>query len=560
MWVGILPKKPDFFNSVSFMGYNRRKFLHSLLQGGGMFVASTLMPHSLKAQAGSATSEEVETASEDELRKLYARAKELFYHKQYGSATIAYQRLVALQPNAIEAYDGLARVYNAQNQQAQVAVLFREALKKNEQSMPFYDRYARSLISLCAGNYGQYRQYVELYGEAPNLPETAAQLYKKAIAITPDKQYLQLALVDIRSKLDNQRKAFEKSNKPSWHLSAETLAYIAEVERSVGQKWVQTRKPLRTLAENPKEVIQKMDSKKRRTLYDEKEQLQRDEHIRLQKTHVYYPLLAQAFKERKMQEAEQYAQGILEVDTSSTAALAKLRTLYKNQKRYGKLKELYEQRVVNHDSYWTKLGLASAMLYEAELTENAAGAATAKSIVEPLLEQIQEDIELKLLYAAASWVTVSSLIHQKKYGQSRKVVLQVIEQLPSDSGLGGSLRIAYVNSYLKENKPQQAIQLLKAMTDSSEADQLQNEPLQPNLKSMWKNRQRGNSNANASSIAKGKGKKQASAVPRKTEVVAYYKLAQLQHRQGQRKELGETLQKIEAITPNNKFVSKYRKG
>lgn len=517
------------------MSCSRRKFLTSLLRGAGGVIVASLTPLNVSAIADQPNTD---APNQDELLALFRQGKELFYRKQYGSAAITYQRLIALQPKSIEAYDGLGKVYAAQNQLVQVADLFKNALAKNNQSVAFYDRYARALMSLSTGNYTQQQQFIELYGENSNLFEKAGQLYVAAIGMAPEKRYLQLGLLDVANRLKVKNKLLAEYGETPLSFSESNLDAIARAQSTAGIHWQQTRKPVAHIAENPEAQLQKIGSKKRRELYSEQERTQRAEHITKAKTHMYYPLLAQAFKERKMENAENHALLILEMDSNSSVALNKLRRIYASKQQYDKLQAFYEKRSETKDDAWTQLALANSTLRHAQLSGNAADLEKTQGIIQQLLEQ--EELESTKSQAAAEWIKATALTSQKKYALSRRGVAKALEELKPDSGLSTSLRLAYVDSYLKENKPVPAALLLRAMT-SGNLEGLQNEPLLANL-NRWKQ----------------KGLQNAQVVKRNLDT--YYKLAMLQKKQGQRTELKKTLEQIKALDPNSRFAKKVERN
>jgi len=225
---------------------NRRDFLkRSILGVGSLVLASSLQAINNASQAVNSASNffskntsNLPTVSDKELMDLYKQAREYFYKKRYSDAASLLNQLIAKRPDVLYLYDGLARVYGAQQKLYNAATLYLKGVNANPNNAFFLHRYGLSLRKLCLGNNAQAQRFSSRQNIS-NLYETAAQQVLTANSITP-KECFKLDLKDFPRLLkrynDNARNSHTQLI-----LSATMLSQIERTTASVSRKWANTR-------------------------------------------------------------------------------------------------------------------------------------------------------------------------------------------------------------------------------------------------------------------------------------------------------------------------------
>jgi len=220
-------------------GINRRKFLkNSALGISALVFASSLQAINvassclLKKTSGSLT------ISEKNLMDLYKQAMDYFYKKRYSDAGLLLNQLIIKHPNVLYLYDGLARVYGAQQNLYNVATLYLKGVNSNPQNAFFYHRYGLSLRTLCLGNAVQAQRFANKHNIS-NLYESAAEQVLTAVSLNP-KECFKLDLKDFPRLLKRYNEN-PRNLQMQLFLSATVISQIEYSTASVSEKWTTSR-------------------------------------------------------------------------------------------------------------------------------------------------------------------------------------------------------------------------------------------------------------------------------------------------------------------------------
>ena len=218
---------------------NRREFLkRSVLGIGSLVFASSLQAINSASNFFYSNTPNLPAISEQNLMALYKQAREYFYKKRYSDAVSLFNQLIAKHPDVLYLYDGLARVYGAQQNLYNAATLYLKGVNANPNNTFFLQRYGVSLRKLRLGNTAQARKFAFRHNIS-NLYETAAQQVLTANSLTP-KECFKLDLKDFPRLLkrynDNRRNTLTPLV-----LSATMLSQIERTTTSVSSKWTNTR-------------------------------------------------------------------------------------------------------------------------------------------------------------------------------------------------------------------------------------------------------------------------------------------------------------------------------
>ena len=218
---------------------NRRKFLMNSVFGVGSLVfASSLRAINTAPNSFSNIKNNSPSISDENLMSLYKRAMTYFYKKRYSEAVALLTQLIEKHHDVLYLYDGLARVYGAQQNLYNSATLYLKGVKANPNNAFFLHRYGLSLRKLCLGNSEQAQKFATEHNIS-NLYETATEQVLTAVSLNPQESF-KLDLKDFPRLLkrynDNAR-----NSQMSLVLSSSILSKIEYATVSVSAKWKLTR-------------------------------------------------------------------------------------------------------------------------------------------------------------------------------------------------------------------------------------------------------------------------------------------------------------------------------
>ncbi len=411
---------------------------------------ATLLPvGKLEAFSISNTSK---TPNEDyEKAKLLAKqAKVLCYNKKHKEAEELYLQCIALAPASIRFYDNLDNVYGATRQPIKSVLLYQKGLNSNLTKVAFFDRAARSLMRLELGAKKIAEKYkVEINSQS--LLADAKILYSRAIDLAPSKNYLKIGLEKIDYKISSNA-ATDKEYRKSKENKIRRKEHKAKFNDGFKAK----------TNEQILKLIDKVDTKKRVTLFDKKEIEQQKKFIIHQKKKYYRLLLS-----RKNTDAETtfaYTEKTFNLDPSDSISLKSLKSIYyKNNKQFEFIEARQKFDEIKQTVY-SRIGLMDAM--EVAYLKEKAPAEYLNRAVEigydllknwSLVEKTQADVAIKM-----SKILCIQSKHAEAIGILDKVIANTTTKSPI---IVNSLISSYANVHFKFQKLENAKNILLIATD-----------------------------------------------------------------------------------------------
>lgn len=319
------------------MSNSRREFLRTaLISSAVLFV-----PFSpFKVLAGSKSSI---FSNEEDLYKLALEAKELFFKRQYAESESIYLRIIELKPAEIEFYDGLKKVYAAQNNDLLIAELYRNGWLANKNNSIFCAKFANELAKLSLGNKKHASEFVTKYG-AENILDESISLLNESLTYNPNNSFANDALnrtIKSRNSIyeakANGHKIYRKKKwkkNPSFHNLSESDITIK---------------------------IENLKNKSRRTLYFDDEIACREENLTIAEKKLHRALYKKSIQIKDLHSAEQHALKIYELDKNDSQSIGDLRKIYSKQKDFKKLVDFSREVLRNKDDFWSRVALAKSL-------------------------------------------------------------------------------------------------------------------------------------------------------------------------------------------------------
>ena len=521
---------------------NRREFLkRGLLAAGAFFVATSPL-------LGRGMEKAFAADSDSTVERLLAEAKEHFYQKSYEQAAQCYRSIIRQQPDTIVGYDGLARVFRAQNRLLEAAEAYREGWIERPASPVFTDRLATSMRRLAAGNRKQEKIFCDRYGRDV-LYETAAQLYLDVIEQQKDApMYLFFGVLDVQ-------KAVELHNKGNGHkvvevvsLSSATIKRISQIDEKTQYKWSILRENRNKRAydvQSEEELNRrkaKSEAKVRRKLHFREETESRERELVKGKKGLYYPLFSKALQEKSTEKVENYHEGIIAADSTDSNATGQIIRHYRRQKEYEKLVQFQERRYKNNPKdLWITVSYAQALRLQAKEKNIPSLYNTAYELYKRLGESEQLGAQEKLAIYGGE---LDCLFRQGKYEETKNAVIRVMKPYPFPIL---PYLLVYIKCLIEERKYREANEAFQLLLYGEESELLAADPIYPYL-------QRAYLLIKLPSIKK-------SAVEgyglNKEELFnIYYAMINLYEKNGDGGAKRQLLNTILEIDPNNRFAQK----
>ena len=528
-------------------GYNRREFLKSGLLASTAFFF-TFSPIE-KLIASNTKNTATDTADDQtNIRQLQQNAKDLFYRKEYVKAEQLYRQIVFLQPDYIAAYDGLAKTLYAQNKSLAAAEAYRQGWLEKKESPLFSDRLARAMKRLVAGNSKQEKEFCFRIGQT-ELLEVAAQLYIDAIENTNanPKGYLALGLLDVQRTLN-------KCNKSRSFIGTTVLSFSSPVQNQITLStqtqldgWSTSRKRRKKKEYNvktePEAQLRETNNQKkyRRTLQFDSEKASRVKEQNLGNKRLYYPLFAQAIKNKSTADVEKFQQKILSFDNKDVNVNGRVIHHYRKQKEYGKLVQFQKEQYTNNPNFWTTASYAQALRLQAKKESRPDLCSTAMGLYKDMASKSNlRSREYLCVYGGQ----LDCLLQQQQYAAARSTALNALAPFPL-SVL--SFVLVYIKSWVNEGKLDMAEDAYKTLTTGAESALINNDPIYKHLKVSHKMLVQPTGQAKE---VKGYGVKKEQLFD------IYYGMANLYKMKNNSTAEQDILNRIKRIEPTNGFVKK----
>ena len=317
--------------------YDRRKFLKASLFGLGVMFVHIPSPLAASSSVSSPTMPDISLDGD----LVYLQARDLFYRKKYSQAATLYRQLIAAFPNKYVYYDGYARLLGAQQKSLEVAELYREGLSRNPDHPYFMQRLALRLYDIGMGNRKAEREFCRQHGETV-LFESAVVLLLQAIRAGSGNDGFYQNLQDVLNGLDKRNEQLQAVGTEAIALSdevrADALSVLAEHYASQALRPALLSVTPAALQEESVEArLQRIDSRKRRMLYDEKEKEVFAENMQNARKHCLQEGVDQAIAQKDSIRAERYGTQLLEVDVHDTNSIGLLRRYYRKEKAYNRI-------------------------------------------------------------------------------------------------------------------------------------------------------------------------------------------------------------------------------
>ena len=503
----------------------RRKFLKSLFLGSGIF----FLPLSVWGKSNVSTA----LSPSSDLVKL---AKQAFYKKEYAHAEELYKQLILQESNNIEHYDGLRKVYGAQQRLTDVALLYKQGLSQNQNQSVFYDRLARSINSIALGNRKEEKNYKYKQG-SEDLLLASVGLYILAIPKFPKDQSLRLGLkdtircFDLRSIMNNL-----KDKLPTiLNLSAQKL--ITSLKDNRGKK--ENDKGL-SVEEITELRIAQMGSKKRRELYFDDEKRSREMSMRKQKKHWQTRQVKKSFENNNLELAKNQVQEILKQDPKETHLFGAIKKQAYKNKNNDIVVSLYKEKYETKKDFWTLIGYGTALRKQNSQTNF-------NRIISLYDEAEQVGLPKKALAIDALYSgRALTYFDNNEFDKGRKEILQAMDVTNGCGSVSWRLTIYYAQSYATQGDYSTALDLLKILKGESIDSTLDN----PIVRFIQPNEETDETIYYIHQISNRSRNKEE-------QLDILYAVAKISEKQQDYTTLNQTIDEIKAIDPQNKFAAKF---
>lgn len=527
--------------------YNRREFLKSgLLATTAFFFSFSPIERLLASNTSGSAADS--TAGQTDIRLLQQQAKDYFYRKEYAKAEQIYRQLILLQPAYVAAYDGLAKTLYAQNKSLAAAEAYRQGWLEHRDNHQFCDRLARAMKRLLAGNRKQEKEFCFRIGQT-ELLEAAALLYIDAIELTKAKPraYLAMGLMDVQHTL-------EKCNKSRKFTGASALSFTNPVQNKLTlatklhrDQWETTRRKRKKREYNVKSEAlalvheSKNQKKNRRKLIFDHEKQSREKEQTKGKKQLYYPLFAEALKNKSTADVEKYHRKIVSIDSADKNVNGQLVHHYRAQKEYSKLVQFQKDQYTKNPDFWTTVSYAQAIRLKAKKQTQPRLCTQAFDLYKELTTKSDlKGREHICVYGGQ----LDCLLQQSRYTELRTLALEALTPYPLSYM---PFVLVYIKSWLREGKYDLAEEAYNLLLTGKEPGIIHTDPIYRYLKKNHKLLLQPSGKPNE---VKGFG------VNKEQLFDLYYGMAELYKKRNNSPAERDILNRIKQIDPNNAFVKK----
>lgn len=432
--------------------YDRREFLRSSLFGLGTIFAAGLPINLFSSPTPSATTND--SSVKIDATSLNKQAKELFYKKKYDEAASIYLQLISSYPAKICYYDGLAKVFNAQQKNMESAELFRQGMIVNPDNALFKQRLSLSMMSIVTGNAKAEKEFIGKYGEQ-NIYEASATLLIEGIALNNKNKGFYLNLKDIPHRLTKRN----LSNDDNISLPDSIQLQINNLTANYENKWALSRQSKKTFinTDNVDEVVSMITTRNRRNIDNAKEERNRTENIRKNKKSHWKAALDKHINRADVSKVEKYGTLILEENINDTNTIGKLRRFYKDNNHPARYLALHRYLCIKNETPASTLALAVALC---KFGNNRSDLIEAKKLLNDLKVYINT---LPTLSIASYYQSLSFIYHKNNLDDlARTQLLEGLKQFGGQGGASYSLLEKYAETF-HPRKNTTGVEILKAL-------------------------------------------------------------------------------------------------
>ncbi|MDR1543948.1 MAG: hypothetical protein LBS50_05995 [Prevotellaceae bacterium] len=441
----------------------RREFLKKSVLG----IGSAMLASSLRAIGGAteffSTQNNPPAPDNSNLMALYKQAKEYFYQKQYSTATSHLTQLIENHPNTLFLYDGLAKVYGAEQNLKTAAELFRQGVAANSQNAFFLHHYGLILRNLCLGNASAAQQFSN-ENKISNLYEFAAEKIIEANALNPKECFL----LDLKDFLRLMEKYNENPRSSSTiSLSENIISQIETLTTSVSTKYATTRtsrKPNIPQENSNINVNQNNGNgngqgrgRNRRNLHSNHERQERENSEKKAQKRVHYSYLANNAQNNNVQKVEKWGMQILTDDIKDTNSVGFLRKYYKKRNQNDRIIALNRYFYNSNNNIYSALALAASL---AKYSNNTPALNEAKTLLNSVVQYLND---LTNVGKGAYYNSLAAIkAKENNKTAARTALLEGIETQKGVGGVAYSLMEHYAKTF-PDNQKSKAINIQKAL-------------------------------------------------------------------------------------------------
>ncbi|WP_288242121.1 hypothetical protein [uncultured Bacteroides sp.] len=507
----------------------KRIFLKQLFTSG---IICLFDPLQLLAKENKSNSSKISAIDINQLKK---EAKTAFYKHDFTKSAQIYHQLIEIAPKDITCYDGLKKVYGANQNTLEIVKLYKNGYNINPENTDFAVRYARALVSLATGNSKHEQLYRDEY-QSTNLFEEAISIYNKVIAQTPQNVNLRTGLNHIITAYNRKNYQLQKSQSELIVISDEILntahSFLAEY----------TPNPINTLKNNPRSKLDyaaftyRIANKKRRNLYTSIEKKVREENIARMKRREGERIIKGLLNERDLTGLFAISSLLLAERSRTTHFIGLLKKRIKLQTFRTYILAIYDKFTAQKQDFWSLIG-KGALHYKCDSNSQNA------------LKYYLQAEQNMFVYSAQRIASVYG--GQAKCYQSigslerSEIVLRKGLDLLGTNNAALSLMILYAQNYVLQGKYADAISMMHYIAGKNKDFETKQDTAFPYLYSLnldWNTHQ-------------------VSTIPITQKhpgehLKVLYALAKMQSENLDREGLTQTLMWINEINPNDRFLKK----
>ncbi|MDR0828970.1 MAG: hypothetical protein LBN95_02515 [Prevotellaceae bacterium] len=439
----------------------RREFLKKSFVGlGTVLLASKLQ--AMESATNIFSGFENPPADIPDLMPLYRQAKGYFYEKRYADATALFTQLINENPSVLFLYDGLAKVFGAQQNLLSAAELYKNSVNTNSDNAFFLHRYSLSIRNLCLGNSAQAQQF-SAQNNIDNLYENAAEQLLNAVAINPKTQF-QLDLKDFVKLLEKYNQNPRNSSQ-NLILSDNIITQIDAVTHSVSNKWTKLRRSRQPNIPSENNYNSNGNGRghgRHNRHYNNNEQRERENSERKSKKRACYQYFKNNERSNNANKVEQWGFQILNDDIKDTNIVGKMRKYFKQNNKSDKVIAVNRHFYNNNNNVYSALALAASLMKYKNNTQSINEAKT-------LLNSVNQYINNFTSIAKGAYYNTLAQIKIKENNKNaaRATLIEGIALFDGKGGIAYSLMSRYAASYDKNNEATKAISIQKMLCNKT---------------------------------------------------------------------------------------------
>ena len=520
----------SFFIFLSSMETNttKRTFLKQLFTGG---IVCLFNPLHLLAYENKSNSP---IASAIDINQLKREAKSAFYKHDFTKSAQIYSQLIDITPTDVTCYDGLRKVYGANQNTLEITKLYRNGFKRNPGNTDFADRYARSLVSLATGNHKHKQLYQNEYKDT-NLFEEAISTYNKAITQTPQNTNLRIGLNHAITAYNRKNYQLQKSQSELIIVSDETLNTAHSFLGEYLPKSINTLKKLPHSNTDYTAFIYRVANKKRRNLYTNIEKKAREKNIARMKRQKGEKIIKYLLKKQDSMNLFAISLLLLTEKERSTHFIGLLKKRINSQPFKTYILAIYDKFTAQKLDFWSLIG-KGAIHYKCD--------SNSKNALKYYLQAEQNMFSYSAQRIASVYGGQARCYQSMSLLKESEVVLRKGLELLNTNNAALPLMILYAQNYVLQGKYADAISMMHYIIGKNKDFETKQDTAFPYLYSLkpdW--------NTHKDSIIPISKKHPGE------HLKVLYALAKMQSKNTDEDGLSQTFKWISEINPNDSFLS-----